>query len=280
MEEIENFTLTAKDGTSLYGREWLVENPTAALCLVHGLGEHIGRYEHVAQFFNENGISFFAFDLRGHGHSEGKKGHTPSHDMFLDDVEELLMYARAEYNDIPLILYGHSLGGNIVSNYILKKNVNELAGAIISSPWLSLAQEPPSWQINLARMVSGFLPSLTQSNQLDINQLTHDDQVNLAYKKDPLVHDKISTKLFTECYREGLWALENAHKNKIPLLIYHGSDDAITSAEGSKTFAENAGENVTYTRWEKSKHEPHNDVEKHEVLEKNLDWISNLITSI
>ncbi|MEP2025186.1 MAG: lysophospholipase [Reichenbachiella sp.] len=274
MEEVENFILTAKDGTSLYGREWLVKNPKAAICLVHGLGEHIGRYEHVAQFLNDNQISFFATDLRGHGQSEGKRGHTPSHDMLLDDVEELLMYARAEYNDTPLFLYGHSLGGNIVSNYVLKKNTNELTGAIISSPWLALAQEPPSWQVNMAKFVSKFLPSLTQSNQLDINNLTNDDEVNQAYKNDPLVHGKISTRLFTEAYREGLWTLENTHKNKIPLLIYHGTEDPITSPSASKAFAQNIGEAATYFQWEGIKHEPHNDVKKEELLEMILGWVS------
>ncbi|MEP3390388.1 MAG: lysophospholipase [Reichenbachiella sp.] len=274
MEEIDNFTLTAKDGTSLYGREWLAESPKAAICLVHGLGEHIGRYEHVAEFLNANQISMFATDLRGHGQSEGKRGHTPSHDMLLDDVEELLMYARATYNDTPLFLMGHSLGGNIVTNYVLKKNTNELAGAIISSPWLKLAFEPSSFQIKLARFISGFLPSLTQPNGLDVKHLTNDDAVNQAYKDDPLNHNKISTRLFTEAFREGLWTLENTHKNKISLLIYHGTEDSITSPESSKLFAERIGECATYHQWEGIKHEPHNDVKKDEVFEMILGWMN------
>lgn len=270
----ENFTLTAKDGKSLYGGEWLVENPKAAICLVHGLGEHIGRYEHVAEFLNANQISFFTTDLRGHGQSEGKRGHTPSHDMLLDDVEELLMYARAEYNDLPLFLYGHSLGGNIVTNYVLKKNTNELAGAIISSPWLQLAFEPPSFQIKLAKFFSGIFPALTQPNGLDVAHLTNDEVVNQAYANDPLNHNKISTRLFTEAYHEGLWTLENTRKNKIPLLIYHGSEDQITSPEASKLFAERIGEQASYHQWKGIKHEPHNDVKKEEVLEMILAWVS------
>lgn len=277
MEEIDNFTLTAKDGTSLYGREWLAEHPKAAICLVHGLGEHIGRYEHVADFLNTNQISLFATDLRGHGQSEGKRGHAPSHDIFLDDVEELLMYARAEYNDIPLFLFGHSLGGNIVTNYTLKKNTNELAGVIISSPWLSLAFEPPAFQIKLARIISGILPSLTQPNGLDVKHLTNDAAVNQAYQDDPLIHDKISTKLFTEAYREGLWTLENTHKNKIPLLIYHGTEDRITSPEASKQFAEKIGEQATYHQWKGIKHEPHNDIDQEEVLKMISNWVSERI---
>lgn len=270
----DNFTLTAKDGNSLHGSEWLVNAPKAAVCLVHGLGEHSGRYAHVAEFLNANQISFFAIDLRGHGHSEGKRGHTPSHEMLLDDVEELLMYARAEYNDTPLFLYGHSLGGNIVANYVLKKNTNELAGAIVSSPWLALAFEPPAFQIKLAKIFSSILPSLTQSNGLDVKYLTSDDSVNQAYKNDPLVHNKISTRLFTEAYREGLWALGNTHKNKIPLFILHGAEDKITSAEASKQFAESIGEHATYQSWEGIKHEPHNDIDKEEVMAMVLEWLN------
>lgn len=277
MEEVENFTLTAKDGVSLYGREWLTDNPIAAICLAHGLGEHIGRYEHVAEFLNANQVSFFAIDLRGHGQSEGKRGHAPSHEMLLDDVEELLMYARAEHNDLPLFLYGHSLGGNIVTNYILKKNTNELAGAIISSPWLALAFEPPTFQIKLAKFFSSILPSLTQPNGLDVKHLTNDDAVNQAYKNDPLVHNKISSRLFTESYRKGLWVLENTHKNKIPILIFHGSDDRITSPEASASFSEKLGDLATYRLYEGIKHEPHNDIKKEEVMNMILAWIDDHI---
>lgn len=273
MEEVENFTLTAKDGTSLYGSEWLADNAKAVICLVHGLGEHGGRYQHVGEFLNSNHVSLFTADLRGHGMSEGKRGHTPSHHMLLEDVEELLMYARAAYNDLPLFLYGHSLGGNIVTNYILRKNTNELKGAIISSPWLALVTEPAPWQLKMARFVSGFWPSFTQSNQLNIDLLTNDDDVNQAYKSDALVHDKISTRMFAECYREGLWALENGHKNKIPLLIYHGTEDSITSPNASKQFAQSLEKDVTYYQWEGIKHEPHNDVKKEEVLEMILKWV-------
>lgn len=273
MMESGNFSLTSKDGITLEGYAWACPNPKAAICIVHGLGEHKGRYQAVAEFFNKNKIAVFTTDLRGHGMSGGKKGHTPSFELLLKDVEELLMYARAEYNDLPLFLMGHSLGGNIVANYVLTESVNELAGAIISSPWLRLATEPSSGQKKIAQWVSKILPSLTQPNGLKIEDLTHDLVVNQAYENDPLNHDKISTQLFVEAYRQGIWAIDNADRNKIPLLIYHGADDRITSNTASKLFAEKAGNNVVYQLWEGVKHEPHNDVKKEEVLETVKDWI-------
>lgn len=279
MEEKEHFNLTAKDGTSLIGYEWLVDEPKAVICMVHGLGEHMGRYDHVAAHFNAQAISFFGFDLRGHGLSEGKRGHTPSFDILLDDIEEMLMYARAEYNDAPIFLYGHSLGGNLVTNYILRKNINELQGAIISSPWLKLAEEPPKSKVKLARLMNGLWPSFSESNQLDINKLTNEDAINQAYKNDPLVHDKISARMFVECYQNGLWALDHVDRNKIPVLMFHGTEDKITSAEGSQEFADKAGDQVTYKQWKVTKHEPHNDISKKEVLENISKWVGQEIAA-
>lgn len=273
MQERENYTLTAKDGTALTGYEWLVDEPKAVICMVHGLGEHMGRYHHVAEYFNDKGFAFYGFDLRGHGLSEGKRGHTPSFDMLLDDIEELLMYARAEFNDAPIFLFGHSLGGNLVTNYILRKNINELQGAIVSSPWLRLAEEPPKGKVKLANFMSGLWPSYAESNNLDVSMLTNVDEVNQAYKNDPLVHDKISARMFVECYQNGLWALAHADRNKIPILMYHGTDDQITSAEASNEFAKSLNDNITYTQWEGIRHEPHNDLNKDEVLAAVVQWV-------
>jgi alpha-beta hydrolase superfamily lysophospholipase len=268
----ESFSLTAIDGMKLNGYEWDCPNPKAVICLVHGLGEHQGRYAHFATFLNENNIALHTTDLRGHGISEGKRGHTPSFEHLLKDVEELLMHTRSEFNNTPIFLMGHSLGGNIVANYVLKENVNELAGAIISSPWLKLTEEPSSFQKNLAAWVSKLLPSLTQPNGLNSNDLTHDMAVNQAYQDDPLNHNKISTKLFVESYDQGLWAIENSHLNKLPLYLYHGAEDKITAPFGSKEYADNAGKDVSYKLWEGVKHEPHNDVKKEEVMQSVLDW--------
>lgn len=275
MEDVESFRLTAKDGTTLYGQEWPCETPVAVICLVHGLGEHIGRYQHVAAFFNTYRMSFIGLDLRGHGRSGGQRGHTPSYDILLDDVEELLMYARAEHNDLPIFLYGHSLGGNIITNYTIHKNTNELKGAIISSPWLELAEDPTAWKIKLAAIMSRIFPSFTQPNGLVIDRLTNDDTVHQAYVDDPLVHDKTSVNMFTVCYREGLEALENAQRSTLPLLMFHGTDDQITSPAASERFAKSADETVTYQRWKDTRHEPHNDLRQKEVLDFVLKWIQD-----
>lgn len=273
----DEFFLIAKDGKRLFGRSWIIDNPMAMVCVIHGLGEHSGRYEHVAKYFAENGFVTFAIDLRGHGQSEGKRGHIASFDLVLDDTEELMKFAREIFNDCPMFLYGHSFGGNIVTNFTLKQNVSELKGAIISSPWLELATEPPAWQRKAAFFVSKFLPGFAQSNELDINDLTNLDEVNQAYKEDPLVHDRISTKLFTEAYKAGKWAVQNGGLIKIPALIFHGTDDPITSHEASKQFASDLNDSVTFISWDGSKHECHNDKDQGQVIETMANWVKEKI---
>jgi len=210
----------------------------------------------------------------GHGLSEGKKGHASSMDILMNDVEELMMYAREIHNDCLMFLYGHSLGGNIVTNFVLKRNTSELMGAVISSPWLKLSNEPASWQISMAAYISKFLPWFTQPNGLDTADLTNLDEVNRAYKNDPLVHNKISCRLITVGYYSGIWALENADRLKIPVLMFHGSEDKITSQESSQEFAEKVGDLVLYKVWSGIKHEPHNDQDADAVLKSIIDWIN------
>lgn len=275
MEE-EQFSLITRDGLELNATMWLSPSPKAVVCIVHGLGEHSARYQHVAGFFTQNNISVFAYDLRGHGKSEGPRGHTPSYSHLLDDVEEILKTARAEYNDLPLFLYGHSFGGNIVANYILKRNTNEIAGAVLSSSWFTAQIRPTKIEFKLAHIMNRIWPAFTQGSRFSSSMLTRDAACNQAYENDPLVHRKMSVRLGLESYDAGLWAIEHASRLKIPTLVWHGSDDAITSPEGSQQFSENAGEQTSFKLWQGAKHEPHNDLEKQEVLDYFYEWISNL----
>lgn len=274
--EKDEFKLITPDGLELSVTSWVCPNPKAVFCIVHGLGEHSGRYHHVAEFLNENRISVFTFDLRGHGKSEGKRGHTSSYEILLDDVEELLKTARAEYNDLPMFLYGHSFGGNIVANYLLKRSTNELKGAIISSAWLKAQIQPSNLEFKLAKFMNNIFPSFTQGSRFSSTMLTKDQECNIAYEKDSLVHRQMSVRLGLESYDAGLWAITNASRIKIPTLVWHGSEDEITSVEASAEFANNAGELALFKLWKGVKHEPHNDLEKQEVLEYLLNWLEEI----
>jgi alpha-beta hydrolase superfamily lysophospholipase len=275
-----NFEFTTTDGTLLKGISWSQdEPPKAIIAIVHGHGEHKMRYQHVGEHFAHHGYSAFAFDLRGHGESAGKTGHSPTHDQLIDDVEQFLIKIRNTNNDIPIIIYGHSMGGNIVANYLLKRKTSELKGAIITSSLFKLGFEPPKWKVTLGNMMTNIWPSLTQPTDLDTKQISTDEREVEKYKEDPLVHGKMSAALFTGLFENGLWAIDHASELSVPTLLTHGTDDQITSPKGSEEFAAHAGEIVTLKLWEGMYHETHNERDKESVLNYTLDWVEKLVLS-
>lgn len=273
----QSYTIKAKKGIKIFIRQWPVEeSPAAIVCLVHGLGEHSGRYAHAAKYFNGRKITVFGYDHRGHGKSGGKRGHAASVDVLLEDLEMVLMKIRVMYNEAPIILYGHSMGGNIVANYLIKKDTKELYGAIISSAWFGLVQEIPTVLLRSVGFLQRILPSVTISNKLPLEELSFDQGNIERYKNDPLVHDKISLRLFYQLYQSAAFALQHAGEIKVPVLIGHGEEDGITSFESSRQFARLAGEKAQFKAWPHRKHEVHNDIENNEVLAYYADWVLSI----
>jgi alpha-beta hydrolase superfamily lysophospholipase len=263
----------SKDGIRFYVLGWEPHaKPRAVVCLVHGHGEHVGRYAHVGEAFANAGYVLAGFDARGHGKSGGPRGHTPSYDALMDDIADFLMQMQTSYPGLPRFLYGHSMGGNEVINFALRRKP-DLKGVIATGPWLKLAFEPPALQVTLGRLMNNIAPGFTQKSGLDTAALSHDASVVNAYNSDPLVHDKISARLFMGMYEAGLWALDHAAEFPLPLLIMHGTADRLTLAEASRQFAERGGKNVTWRAWDGLYHEIHNEPEKAEVLKVMIDWM-------
>ncbi len=262
-----------KDGTKFYVLGWEPDKkPKAVVYLVHGHGEHIGRYAHVGEAFTKAGYALVGFDARGHGKTSGPRGHTPSYDALLDDIADFMSQMDSRYPNLPRFLYGHSMGGNEVINFALRRKPN-LAGVIATGPWLKLAFDPPAIQVTLGRMMNNIAPGFTQKSGLETAALSHDPNVVNAYVNDPLVHEKISARLFVAMYESGLWALDHAAEFPLPLLLMHGTADRLTSEEASRQFAERVGKNVTWHAWGGLYHEIHNEPEKAEVLRVMVDWM-------
>ena len=272
--QISEWNWKSCDDLDLYARAWEPNRePKASIMLVHGLGEHVVRYDHVAAALTEAGYAMLGFDLCGHGKSGGPRGHTTSYDALMDDIAAFSVQVDKRYPGLPIFLYGHSLGGNLVLNYALRRKP-DLRGVIATGPWLKLAFAPPASQVTLGRLMNGIAPGFTQHSKLNTNGLSHDQAVVSAYENDPLVHDKISVRLFVEMYETGNWALDHAAEFPLPLLLLHGSADPITSAEASQEFAEKAGDKVTLKIWDGLYHEIHNEPEKAEVFKVMLDWLA------
>jgi alpha-beta hydrolase superfamily lysophospholipase len=249
------------------------ENLCAVVIMVHGLGEHVQRYTNWAGLFNERMIGFAAVDLPGHGLSEGKRGHIKNYSLTDEMIDILLNECRMTFPGVPLFLYGHSLGGGIVLDYLVRKDP-KIRGAIVTSPWLRLAFEPASSKVKMAALLNKIFSSLVQQSNLVVEYISHDQKVVDDYKNDPLIHSLISVSLFHSAMSAASNALKNAASNNIPLLLMHGSDDHICSPEGSREFASKSG--ITELKlWDGGYHELHNDIYRHEVFNYINTWINS-----
>lgn len=248
--------------------------PKGVICLIHGFADHVGRFIHVAEHFTKQGFAFTGFDLRGHGKSEGQRGHTPDYDTLMKDIFMFISMTREKYKDVPIFLYGHSMGGNLVINYILRYHPDYFQGVIVTSPWLQLSFEPPAIKVALGRLVGKFFPNFTEKSEIDAQGLSHDPEIARAYKADPLVHNKISVTMFLGVTNAGNAALIAAPRFHLPLLLMHGTADPITSHRASKKFAiQVKHELIRFIEWKDMKHELHNDLCKQDLLDTMSIWI-------
>jgi alpha-beta hydrolase superfamily lysophospholipase len=222
------------------------------------------------------GIGFTGVDLPGHGLSDGTRGFIKDYSVTDEMIEILLESAGNTFPGIPVFIYGHSLGGGIAMDYLLRKNP-PVKGVIATSPWLKLSFEPNKFKMMLASVMKTIYPGLVQSSGLVVDDLSHDREVVEKYIADPLVHDKISVSLLLSATSAASYALEHAAELKVPLLLMHGSDDQICSPEGSREFAAKTPM-AELKIWPGGYHELHNETFKNEVFAYLMKWINNRLS--
>jgi alpha-beta hydrolase superfamily lysophospholipase len=269
----QQFELQGTDGRVRMARRWQPSvKVTGRMGIVHGLGEHAGRYHHWAESFCRAGIEVVAFDLIGHGLSGGPRGHVSDYALLLDDIGLLVRELERHGDRRPRWLYGHSLGGNLVLNYALRRSP-DLSGLIITSPLLLPACPPPRWKRMLAAALNHLYPSAVFSTAIDPADLSHDPQAVRCYREDPLVHDRVSVRLGVQMLAAGRWALEHAEQLALPTLLMHGTGDRITSASASQRFAQRAGSLCTLKLWPDLYHELQWETDRILVLATIRDWL-------
>jgi acylglycerol lipase len=274
---MEHFTfkLRSQDGLQLFVQGWEPDGSLrAVICLIHGLGDHSGRYAHIARFLSPSGYAVISFDLRGHGNSEGVRGHFPSIAAVMQDIDALIIAAKERYPHVPVFLYGHSLGGILVINYVLRYKP-ALSGVVVSSPGLRTALENQKGKIVLAHLLAVFAPSLSLPTGLDTRSLSRDAKVVMDYVNDPLVHDRASLAFANTMLKAIKWAYQHASEFHLPLLMMHGTADRLAYYQGSQEFAGYVQGDLTLKLWDSLCHEIHNEPEKGDVLAFLLQWLES-----
>jgi acylglycerol lipase len=264
------------DDVTFYMQGWEPDGkPKAIVCLVHGLGEHTGRYHHVGKAFNDAGYALYGFDLRGHGQTPGPRGHFPSLDVVMQDIRQFVEFQRQNHPGLPVFLYGHSLGGLLTLTYVLQ-NPDGLKGVIVTDSALRSALQEQKLKVAMAKLLGTLAPAMTIPSGLDAKTISRDPAVVEKYVNDPLVHDKTSMGLGKAALDAIDLCFSHAKEFKPPLLIMHGTADRLTYPSGSEDFAKLAGEtnkDVTLKLWDGLYHEIHNEPEQKEVFKVMIAWL-------
>lgn len=258
---------SSRDGLTRLERHWsALGQPKAAMVLVHGIGEHSGRYEHVGARLAAAGIDVLGYDNRGFGQSGGKRGHVDSFDDYLDDIEDVL--AKQRDLGVPVVLLGHSLGGLMVSTYLVSRRPQPDL-AVLSAP--ALAAEVPTWQRAAAPLLSKVAPKAFVKSKIEPELLSRDRAVQQAYLDDPLVFGGATAQLGAEIFKTMSATTAALSSIAIPTYVIHGGDDELVPTASSEPLATLA--NVERRVWDGLRHECFNEPEHDGVIDELLAWI-------
>ena len=283
---IEPFTARDGENLALYG--WHADDESdqpelpglrGVVVLVHGLGEHAGRYHHVAWKLKEWGFAVRAYDQRGHGESGGVRGALPTETALLDDLAEVLDDTRLHFRGLPLILLGHSMGGLVASHFVAL-NIRPVDRLVMSSPALDAGLG--ILQKLLLAVTIRLAPNLSVNNGLDASYISHDAKVVKAYQADRLVHARISPRLANFIHTAGPATVAAAARWRIPTLLMYAGADRLVNPAGSRAFAMNAAASsvvrpglVTAKCFDGLYHELFNELEAKPVFEVLKAWLNS-----
>jgi lysophospholipase len=266
-------TVTASDGLRLFVRRRNVANARGEIALVHGFGEHSGRYDRLGVHLNAHGYSVTAYDHRGHGLSDGLPGHVESFGEYESDLDRIIAAVRARSDNRPIFLIGHSMGGLVALRYLATRS-SPLAAAVISAPLIGLATPVPFHKLVFARVAAKLAPHFRLNNEINPAFLSRDPEVGKAYATDPLVTRKVSARWFAEATRAMLELNDLAPRITLPLIVMHGTEDRLVSVDATKRLFERIGatdkELVIHPNFY---HELFNEPEKQQIFDRVTVWM-------
>jgi alpha-beta hydrolase superfamily lysophospholipase len=262
-------------GTRIYYQAWTpLKRPKAILVIAHGIGEHSGRYTHVADYLTKKDFAVWALDHRGHGKSGGKRGHVDNFDDYLADLDQTIRIAKQRETEMKTFLMGHSLGG-LIATFYAEKHPGELDGLIVSGPALREKMKISPSKVFMAKTLSSILPTFSTGTGLDPNLLSHDKEAVKKYVEDPLVHKVATPRWFTEYRRAQEETMRSADKLTLPCLIIQGGADGIIDPTVAKDLYNRIkSPDKTLKVYDGFYHESLNEIGKESVLADIDNWLS------
>ncbi|WP_182870228.1 alpha/beta hydrolase [Rhodopirellula sp. JC639] len=261
-------------------RSWLAPAASAAshqppivMGVVHGLGDHSGRFDEAGRWLAGRGIHVYAYDQCGHGKTPGRRMRIPSYETLLQDIDSFLLRLRELHPDASVGFLGVSMGGNLVLNHQLR-GYSPMDWVVAASPMLRAVNPPGPIQLTLLRLLSHLAPDRLLDKPIDPADLTRDPQKQRAFLDDPLVQQQISLRLGRDLIDSGQWLIEHAGELATPTLIPHGDADVITCHRASIEFSENSHGRASVQIWPGGAHDLHQDIQREEYLQSILDWIN------
>jgi alpha-beta hydrolase superfamily lysophospholipase len=230
--------IAASDGIKIFYRQYQAEAERARMVIAHGVGEHSGRYGNVIERVIPQGISVWVPDHRGHGQSDGKRGHVLNFVQYLTDLRLTVELAKKDMpGEMPCFLLGHSMGG-LIALYFAQRYPELIDGVVASSPCLGMVIEIPAVKKVLGSFMSYVWPGMTMGSGLDATKISRDENVVSTYEKDPLVHDRVSARFFTELLAAVESVNQQASSLNVPVLMQVAGEDYLVDADSSKHFFE------------------------------------------
>ena len=266
------YTLATPDRVHLHVRATVPETPRGLIVVSHGLGEHGGRYHHVAEALAEHGFAVVHHDHRGHGRSTGLRGHIDGFQQYARDLRWVVDDTRGRHGDLPTFVYGHSMGGLVVLVFLLEETDADLTGYVVSNPLIRPAFTPPRLKVAAGRLLSRVLPRLRLPNELDADGLSRDTEEVKAYMDDPLVHSWISTRWYTSMTEAAGEVIEGAGRISLPGHWVLSGSDPVVDADAGREVAQKT-QRPAFAEFPATKHEPHNDLDRAAVLQGIADFL-------
>ena len=257
---------------NLYGKLHLPEGRMDAIIIIaHGIGEHGGCYDEWAEKFVAGSIGVVTFDMRGHGLSPGIRGHAAINSL-IADLAIIVGEVQKKFEDVPVVLFGHSMGGQIALSAANCSNI-KVQGVIASSPLLKLENPPSMWMTVLAKCASYTAPWITIRTGVKASQLSQTGIVAKSTKTDPLLHKKISVKLFSDLLANGKAIISKKYLPCAPVLLMHGTADTLVSFKASQKFSKKNRKVILFKAWRDMRHDLLNDAGKEMVFRFVMKWI-------